>query len=620
MPTLAAPRRWLTYLWSGPEDLTRPLKLEWRLVALRWLGILFIAPGLQFLPLGDQRRLVAYGALLFGIAYNLALRQMIQRTVTFVAIGIVSTVADSLVGLTLLVGISDSVNSPLSYFLFAVTVAVAMRYGYGPGLGMALLYVGADAINDVLLYGSLDATFVFFSGFLGITALLASYLREEAHRAEAALQERLRQANLLNATTATLGASLEFGPLLQSVVAAACHLFGSEGAVLRPSSSLAGAGFDLPATVFHPPLPGVLHTELTRLPRRPDDLASGTVEGGMRCSLATLPSGRGALVVALRLPSQQEELATLAMALPQDQFTPAVDPDILASFADRSALAIENASLYRTLARRSDDLQRAYADLASAHQELLSVDEMKTNFLANVSHELRTPLTSIRSFAELLLTYDDPAVREEFLQIIKLESERLTRLVNDVLDITKIESGFMEWRMAPVDLTALLRESARLFESTLMERALIFEQAIRPDLPTVHADADRLQQVIANLLHNAMKFTPRGVISLRAWWTGEEVRIAVADTGRGVALEDQERIFEKFQQVGALLTDKPPGTGLGLAICRDIIIHHQGRLWLQSQPGKGSTFTIALPAPSAAGGDAPALALEGGSDGGGVGR
>ncbi|HEY8743459.1 MAG TPA: HAMP domain-containing sensor histidine kinase, partial [Chloroflexota bacterium] len=389
----------------------------------------------------------------------------------------------------------------------------------------------------------------------------------------------------------------------------------------RPSSSLVAAGFGLPAAVFYPLGPGVLHTELTQLPRRYDELAAGTVGEGARCSLATLPSGRGALVLALTLPGQEEVLATLAVALPSGRFTPAVDPDILASFADRSALAIENASLYRTLARRSDDLQRAYADLASAHQELLSVDEMKTNFLANVSHELRTPLTSIRSFAELLLTYDDPAVRQEFLQIIKLESERLTRLVNDVLDITKIESGFMEWRMAPVDLAVLLRESARLFESTMLERALTFEQEISPDLPTVHADPDRLQQVIANLLHNAMKFTTGGVISLRAWWTGEEVRIAVADTGRGVALEDQERIFEKFQQVGALLTDKPPGTGLGLAICRDIIMHHEGRLWMQSQPGQGSTFTIALPAAAdGTGGDIAALVMVGGYDGGGTGR
>jgi len=610
MLALAVARGWLANLWGGPQDLTRPLKLEWRLVALRWLGIVFIAAGLQFLPLNDSRRLVAYGTLLFGLGYNLVLRRMIRRKVAFVAIGVVSTAADSLVGLTLLVGIGDSVNSPLSYFLFAVTVAVAMRYGYGPGLGMALIYVGADAVNEVLLHRSLDATFVFFSGFLCITALLASYLREEAQRADGALQERLRQANLLNATTATLGASLEFEPLLQSVVAAACYLFGSEDAVLRPSSSLAAAGFGLPAAVFHPPQRGEIHGALTRLPSYSSDLASGRADEGLRCFHARLPSGQGAVVLTLTLPNQEAHLGSLAVALPPGRYTPAVDPDILASFADRIALAIENASLYRTLARSGDDLQRAYADLASAHQELLSVDEMKTDFLANVSHELRTPLTSIRSFSELLLIYDDPAVRQEFLQIIKVESERLTRLVNDVLDITKIESGFMEWRMVPVDLAALLRESARLFEPTMIEGELTFKQEISSDLPLVQADPDRLQQVITNLLHNAMKFTARGGISLRAWWTGEEVRIAVADTGRGVAQEDQERIFEKFQQVGALLTDKPPGTGLGLAICRDIIIHHQGRLWLQSQPGKGSTFTIALPAAAdGAGGEVAALVV-----------
>jgi signal transduction histidine kinase len=353
----------------------------------------------------------------------------------------------------------------------------------------------------------------------------------------------------------------------------------------------------------------VLNEELARLPGPNDEPASAQGDGGPPYYRASLPSGREAVVLALTLPNQQAPLATLAVALPPGQSTPAVDPDILASFADRIALAIENASLYRTLAHRGDDLQRAYADLASAHQELLSVDEMKTNFLANVSHELRTPLTSIRSFSELLLSYDDPAVRQEFLNIIKVESERLTRLVNDVLDITKIESGFMEWRMAPVDLAALLRESARLFEPAMKNGDLTFEQAISPDLPPVHADADRLQQVIANLLHNAMKFTPRGVISLRAWWTGEEVRIAVADTGMGVAPEDQERIFEKFQQVGAMLTDKPSGTGLGLAICRDIIIHHHGRLWLQSQPDQGSTFTIALPAADDAGATVAALAV-----------
>jgi signal transduction histidine kinase len=227
---------------------------------------------------------------------------------------------------------------------------------------------------------------------------------------------------------------------------------------------------------------------------------------------------------------------------------------------------------------------------------LLSVDEMKTNFLANVSHELRTPLTSIRSFSELLLAYeDDPAIQKDFLQIINAESERLTRLVNDVLDITKIEAGHMDWQMATLSLPDLLRDSARTFGPLIAKGKLLFDLGIDESLPAIYGDRDRLHQVLANLLNNAMKFTRGGTITMRAETLEDEVRITVSDTGIGIAPEDQERIFEKFQQVGDTLTDKPRGTGLGLAICRDIVEHHRGRLWVESEPGLGSTFTVALP-------------------------
>jgi signal transduction histidine kinase len=264
---------------------------------------------------------------------------------------------------------------------------------------------------------------------------------------------------------------------------------------------------------------------------------------------------------------------------------------------ERITLAVENASLYRTLADRSQDLQRAYSDLATAHQELLSVDEMKTNFLANVSHELRTPLTSIRSFSELLLAYeDDPEVQKEFLRIISTESERLTRLVNDVLDISRIEAGHMDWKMDTIDVSELLSDLGRTFAPLITLADLSFDIQIDQDVTRVYGDRDRLHQVIANLLNNAMKFTHGGgTIVLRGQRFDEEIRISVTDTGIGVAPTDQQRIFEKFQQVGDTLTDKPRGTGLGLAICRDIVEHHQGRMWVDSTPGRGSTFTVALP-------------------------
>src|SRR5205823_5853396 len=183
-----------------------------------------------------------------------------------------------------------------------------------------------------------------------------------------------------------------------------------------------------------------------------------------------------------------------------------------------------------------------------------------------VSHELRTPLTSIRSFSELLLAYeDDTAVQKEFLRIINSESERLTRLVNDVLDITKIEAGHMDWQMAMLNLPDLVRDSARTFGPLIANGKLTFELVIDDDLPPIYGDRDRLHQVVANLLNNAMKFTHAGTITLRTDRLDDSLVITVSDTGIGIADEDQERIFEKFQQVGDTLTDKPRGTGQGIA-------------------------------------------------------
>ncbi|MGH2352359.1 MAG: sensor histidine kinase, partial [Chloroflexota bacterium] len=424
-------------------------------------------------------------------------------------------------------------------------------------------------------------------------------------RAEAALQERLYQANLLNQATARLGASLELEPVLHAIAAATAHLFGSRCVVLQPSLGLDDDAAGLPLVVHCQDLDDAerasLLDDLTGLCERTAEANSWRGREHDVLRLEVLPSGQPALVLALTLPTRQISLATLALTVPQWPAVPAVDPDMVASFIERITLATENASLYRTLARRSNDLQRAYGDLAMAHQELLSVDEMKTNFIANVSHELRTPLSSIRAFSELLLSYDDdPEVQKEFISIVNTESERLTRLVNDVLDISKIEAGRMDWNMTEVDVARLVRDGARTFAPLIEKHGLTFVQDISPDLPPVHGDRDRLHQVVGNLLNNAVKFTPSGTIIVRATCVDDEVHVAVQDTGIGIAPQDQERIFEKFQQVGEMLTDKPGGTGLGLAICREIAVHHGGQLWVESLIGMGSTFTLALKASSQA--------------------
>jgi signal transduction histidine kinase len=581
--------RALAYLWGGPSHLTPQLKLEWRFVFVRWLGIVFLAPTLLLVELPVER-LPVYGVLLVAAAYNLAIQVMLQRRLALPVIGYITTVGDTLLDFAIVI-LGGGFDTPFSYILFTITVGAAMRYGYVPSAGMALMLVVGNAVDSLSHGHPLDASFALRSLFLFLTALLASYLREQAHRAEAALQERLRQASLLNEATAMLAASLDFERVLRAVAAAAAHLFGTEEAVLQPSAEIAGDAHDTTGVLVHPELAEV------------DELATLCAERANRrecpdepLETLELPSGRSVSVLSLMLPSRTSPVATLVLPLPRGQRAPSLDQDILDSFVERTTLAVENAALYRTLARRSGDLQRAFSDLANAHQELLSVDEMKTNFLANVSHELRTPLSSIRAFSELLLAYDDEGeVQKEFVQIINSESERLTRLVNDVLDISKIEAGQMDWCMTRLDLADLLQDTSRTYSTLIEQHNLEFQQEIEPDLPPVHGDRDRLQQVVGNLLNNSVKFTSSGLIRLEARHVGDEVHISVTDTGMGISPDDRERIFEKFQQVGAVLTDKPRGTGLGLAICRDIVKHHDGRIWVDSELGVGSTFTVALP-------------------------
>src|SRR5579883_956656 len=232
-------------------------------------------------------------------------------------------------------------------------------------------------------------------------------------------------------------------------------------------------------------------------------------------------------------------------------------------------------------------------------EELSELNQLKDDLLNSVSYELRSPLTSIRAYSELLLTYQDAAVQREFLEIINSESERLARLVSDVLDLTHIQSGSFQWNISAVDVPALLNDAARIYRPLIAREGLEFDVGAEAGLPPVSGDRDRLLQVIGNLLHNALKFTIRGSVGLAAYHAGQEVHIAVSDTGLGVPAAERERIFEKFHQAGQAPAGKAPGTGLGLAICRHIVEHHGGRIWVTPAPRGGSVFTFALPAMAA---------------------
>jgi signal transduction histidine kinase len=246
----------------------------------------------------------------------------------------------------------------------------------------------------------------------------------------------------------------------------------------------------------------------------------------------------------------------------------------------------------------SQALEKATAELRAANERLEGLDRLKDDFMSSVTHELRTPLTSIRALAELMLDDDEmPAPqRQQFLGIVVAETERLSRLVNQVLDMAKIESGHAEWRNADVDLIALIRQAAQTVQELLREREATLVLQLPDTAPHLRADPDRLTQVLLNLLSNAAKFVPSpgGRIELRLTVDAEGATVTVQDNGPGVPEAQRALIFEKFRQ-GGDADNRPQGTGLGLPISRQIVEHFGGRMVLRPDSGQGACFAFTLP-------------------------
>ena len=252
----------------------------------------------------------------------------------------------------------------------------------------------------------------------------------------------------------------------------------------------------------------------------------------------------------------------------------------------------------RALEEKSRSLEIATEDLRAANEQLKSLDHLKDDFMSSVTHELRTPLTSIRALSELMLdTPDmDPEQRAEFLTIVVSETDRLGRLVNQVLDMAKIESGNAEWRNSDVDMVALIGTAVKSTSELFRTRGAKVVTHLPATVPLIRADADRLTQVVLNLLSNAAKFVPAegGRVEVVLRHEDDALLVEVRDNGPGVPLKDQTTIFEKFRQGGDALS-RPVGTGLGLPISRQIVEHFGGRMWLDSRPGQGACFAFRLP-------------------------
>ncbi len=262
----------------------------------------------------------------------------------------------------------------------------------------------------------------------------------------------------------------------------------------------------------------------------------------------------------------------------------------------------------KELERKSAELEAATRELRQANEKLMEVDRLKDDFMSTVTHELRTPLTSIRAFSEML--HDDPDMaaddRTRFLGIIVGEAERLTRLINQILDFAKLESGRVEWDIERLDLAPLLQTTAESVGQLFRDKGTVFTLELPDDGHPVWVDVDRdrLKQVIINLLSNAVKFVPpvTGLIRMTLTHDAGFARVAVKDNGPGIAEEYQPIIFERFRQGGNTMTDKPQGTGLGLPISREIVEHFGGQLWVESAGVfDASTDASASPATAAGG-------------------
>jgi signal transduction histidine kinase len=300
---------------------------------------------------------------------------------------------------------------------------------------------------------------------------------------------------------------------------------------------------------------------------------------------------------------------------------------------NRDAIRDHNQHLEKVVQQRTAALAQKARELEAVNAELKELDRLKSDFLSNVSHELRTPLTAIRSFTEILLDPDPDLAdveRTEFLQIVSAQSERLTRLISDLLDLSKIEAGKFECRPVAVRAISLIDTCVDSLRRLAAEKDVTV--CIEADsVPEIAADVDRMNQVLTNLIDNAIKFTaPGGTVTVstrlephrrciigversgklpRGAFHGMESRtdeadayvvISVRDTGIGIAAADEQRVFDKFGQVGNVLTDKPQGTGLGLPISGNIAVQHGGALWVESAPGVGSVFSVSIPVARAA--------------------
>jgi signal transduction histidine kinase len=288
----------------------------------------------------------------------------------------------------------------------------------------------------------------------------------------------------------------------------------------------------------------------------------------------------------LAVPMLREGMSIGVLVLTRSEVKPFTDKQIelIQTFADQAAIAIENVRLFDEIQDKSRQLE-----VASQH---------KSQFLANMSHELRTPLNAILGYTELMTdgAYGEPSEKMVgILQRLEANGKHLLGLINDVLDLSKIEAGQLVLELSDYCVQDIAQTVRSTLEPLAADKKLAFKLELASDLPPGHGDGRRLTQVLINLVGNAIKFTDTGAVAIKAEANNGSFHVSVCDTGPGISAADQAKLFQEFQQADNAITKEKGGTGLGLAISKRIIEMHGGKIWVESQPGQGSTFAFTLP-------------------------
>ena len=477
---------------------------------------------------------------------------------------------------------------------FAISRELAAQEGFRTVVAAPLLVegiaVGAIALRRTEVRAFTDKQIALLKTFVdqAVIAIENTRLFNELELRTAELGRLVEELKALGEVGSALSSTLDVDTVLSTILTRANQLAGTQAGqiydyddateALRPRATF-GYMKEIEDAVRRSPLrKGEGVTGQAVLKRQPIQVADIRVEGAYESRLRDLIIESGfRAVLAVPLIREEQVMGALTIARKQPGEFPQPVVDLMTTFASQSALAMQNARLFQQL------------EIASKH---------KSQFLANMSHELRTPLNAIIGYTELIVDriYGEvPEKINDVLDRVQKSGRHLLGLINDVLDLSKIEAGQLTLSLSDYSFSDVIQAVVSAVGSLATEKQLRLTVNVASDLPVGQGDERRITQVLLNLVGNAIKFTEKGEVSLRVNASDGAFLVAVADTGPGIKAEDQDKIFEEFQQSDTTIAKVKSDTGLGLAIAKRIVELHGGRIWVESVLGKGSTFFVSLP-------------------------